>query len=144
MSFLALSTAQALLLGALTVAAVLRLFFLKLRHRRVVVGSSLLWERVLDDRESRSIWEKLRRWVSLLITLTIALLVALALGQTLPRSVRWTGPTRDHRPRHLCVDGNTDRDGTDAVGQGDRSGTANCRNQQLSSRLHGRRHGGTR
>ena len=92
MSFLALSTAQALLLAALTVAAVLVLYFLKLRHRRVVVGSSLLWERVLDDRESRSIWEKLRRWVSLLITLTIALLVALALGR--PYLEAFGGPVR--------------------------------------------------
>ena len=50
MSFIALSTAQVLLLSALTAGAVLVLFFLKLRHRRVVVGSSLLWQRILDHR----------------------------------------------------------------------------------------------
>ncbi len=81
MSFLALSTAQALLLAALTSGVVLVLFFLKLRHRRVVVGSSLLWQRILDHRDSVSIWERLRRWISLAITLTIALLIALALAR---------------------------------------------------------------
>ena len=61
MSFVALSMTQALLLAALTAGAVLVLFFLKLRHRRVVVGSSLLWQRILDHRDSVSLWEKLRR-----------------------------------------------------------------------------------
>ena len=81
MNFVALSTAQALFLAALTAGAVLILFFLKLRHRRVVVGSSLLWQRILDRRDSVSLWEKLRRWISLAIALTIALLIALSLGR---------------------------------------------------------------
>ena len=76
-----MSTAEALLLAALTAGAVSVLFFLRLRHRRVVVGSSLLWQRILDHRDSVSIWEKLRRWISLAIALTIALLIALALGR---------------------------------------------------------------
>ena len=81
MSFLALSMAQALLLASLTAAAVIILFFLKLRHRRIVVASSLLWQRILDDRETNSLMEKLRRWISLLVALTIALLIALSLGR---------------------------------------------------------------
>jgi Ca-activated chloride channel family protein len=81
MSFVALSMTQALLLAALTAGAVLVLFFLKLRHRRVVVGSSLLWQRILDHRDSVSLWEKLRRWISFAVALTIALLIALALGR---------------------------------------------------------------
>ena len=112
MSFLVLSTAQALLLAALTVAAVLVLFFLKLRHRRVVVGSSLLWERVLDDRESRSIGEKLRRWVSLLITLTIALLIALALGR--PYLEAFGGPVR---PVIIVLDTSVSMETRTATGQ---------------------------
>ena len=81
MSFLALSSLQVILLAAATAGAVLTLFFLKLRHHRVVVGSSLLWQRVLDHRHTSSIWERIRRWVSLLIALTIALLIALSLGR---------------------------------------------------------------
>ncbi len=81
MSFLTLSATQALLLTGLTATAVIVLFFLKLRHRRIVVASSLLWSRILDDRESNSLMEKLRRWISLLVALTIALLIALSLGR---------------------------------------------------------------
>jgi len=81
MNFLALSTAQALALAGLTAGVVVYLFFLKLRHRRVVVGSSLLWNRVLDERLANSLVERLRRLVSLLLALTIALLIALAVGK---------------------------------------------------------------
>ncbi len=81
MSFLELSTIQALLLAGTTAAAVIVLFFLKLRHRRVVVASSLLWTRILDQREANSLMEKLRRWISLLVALTIALLIALSFGR---------------------------------------------------------------
>jgi len=40
-----------MLLAALTAGAVIALYFLKLRHRRVVISSSILWRRVLDERE---------------------------------------------------------------------------------------------
>jgi hypothetical protein len=81
MSFLNLSTAQAILLALLTLGAVLALFFLKLRHRRVVVGSALLWQRVLHDQKSNSLIERLRRWFSLLLAITIALLIAMSAGR---------------------------------------------------------------
>ncbi len=81
MTFLSLATWQALLLAGLTAAVVTWLFFLKQRHPRVVVGSLLLWERVLDERRAESWLEWLRRLISLLIALTIALLIALALGR---------------------------------------------------------------
>ena len=81
MIFLALTTTQVLLLTVLTAAAVVVLFFLKLRRRRVVVASSLLWRRVLDDSETSSLMEKLRRWISLAVALAIALLIALSLGR---------------------------------------------------------------
>jgi hypothetical protein len=81
MTFLALTPLQAALLAALTTGTIIALYFLKLRHRRVVVSSSLLWRRVLDERQSHSLWEKLRRIISILITVTIALLIALALAR---------------------------------------------------------------
>lgn len=81
MSFLALTTTQVLLLTALTAGVVLALFFLKLRHRRVVVASSLLWQKVLKDRKTNSLMESLRLWISLLVALTIALLIALSIGR---------------------------------------------------------------
>jgi hypothetical protein len=81
MTFLALSPLQTLLLALCTAGAVIALYFLKLRHRKVFVSSSLLWGRVLDDRESSSLWEKLRRIISIAIAVTIALLIALALAR---------------------------------------------------------------
>jgi len=42
MTFLALTTMQAMLLAALTAGAVIALYFLKLRHAGVVISSSIL------------------------------------------------------------------------------------------------------
>ena len=81
MTFLALTPLEALLLTLLTTGAIVSLYFLKLRHRRVVISSSILWKRVLDDRQSHSLWEKLRTIISVLIAVTIALLIALSLAR---------------------------------------------------------------
>jgi hypothetical protein len=81
MNFLALSTFQTAILGLMTAATVIALYFLKLRHRRVFISSSILWRRVLDERQSHSLWEKLRRIVSIAIAVTIALLIALSVAR---------------------------------------------------------------
>jgi len=81
MRFLAFSGLQAALLTLLTAGAIVALYFLKLRHRRMVVASSLLWSRVLDEREAQSLWEKLRRIVSIVVAVLIGLLIALSLGR---------------------------------------------------------------
>jgi len=46
-----------------------------------VISSSILWRKVLDERQSHSLWEKLRRIVSIVIAVTIALLIGLALAR---------------------------------------------------------------
>src|SRR5262245_11057590 len=81
MTFLALTPLQVALLVALTAGTIIALYFLKLRHRRVVISSSFLWKRVLDERESHSLWEKLRRIISIIVAVTIALLIALSLAR---------------------------------------------------------------
>jgi len=81
MSFLALTPLQTALLAAITAGTVIALYFLKLRHRRVFISSSILWRRVLDDRESHSLWEKLRRIVSIAVAVTIALLIAMSIAR---------------------------------------------------------------
>jgi hypothetical protein len=81
MRFLALTGLQAALLAALTAGVVIGLYMLKLRHRRVFISSSMLWQRVLDEQVARSLWERLRRVVSIVLAVTIALLIALALGR---------------------------------------------------------------
>src|SRR5215813_403774 len=81
MTFLAMSSLQAALLTLLTAGTIIALYFLKLRHRRVVISSSILWRRVLDERQSHSLLEKLRRIVSIVLAVTIALLIALSLAR---------------------------------------------------------------
>src|SRR5262249_6121169 len=81
MTFLALTPLEAALLALLTSGAIVALYFLKLRHRRVVISSSILWKRVLDERQSHSLWEKLRTIISVVIAVTIALLLGLALAR---------------------------------------------------------------
>src|SRR6185369_12478481 len=81
MNFLALTPVQTALLALFTTGTIVALYFLKLRHRRVVISSSILWRKVLDERQSHSLWEKLRRIVSIVIAVTIALLIGLALAR---------------------------------------------------------------
>lgn len=81
MMFLALTGFQAALLALVTAGAIVGLYFLKLRHRRMVVASSLLWSRVLDERQAQSLWEKLRRVISILAAVLIGLLIAMAVAR---------------------------------------------------------------
>ena len=93
MTFLSMATWQVWLMSGLTTAIVIWLFFLKQRHPRFVVGSLILWKRVLENRQTESWIERLRRLISLLIALAIALLMMLALGRPLLEVL--TGPQRE-------------------------------------------------
>ena len=81
MSFVGLSQTAAFTLLAATALAVIIFFFLKVQHRRFVVSSSLLWERVLEKRKRRSLLEILRKLLSLLIALAIGLSLAGAFAE---------------------------------------------------------------
>ena len=79
MTFASLAAWQAwlLLLGAAAVAAAL--FFIKLRPPRILIPSLSLWQRVLDASTDLTLWERIRRVVSLVVTVAIALALALAI-----------------------------------------------------------------
>ena len=62
-------------------AAVTALFFMKVRHPRVLVPSLLLWRRVLDEDRQVSFWERVRKAVSYAVAVLVPLLVVLALGR---------------------------------------------------------------
>src|SRR2546421_5153657 len=81
MRFLALNALQTALLVLLTAGTIVAMYFLKLRHRRVFVSSSLLWRRVLDEQQSHALFEKLRWIASLIVATTIALLIAISLAR---------------------------------------------------------------
>ncbi len=78
MTFASLATWQAwlLLIGAGALAAAL--FFIKLRPPRILVPSLSLWQRVLDASAEVTLWERIRRAVSLIVTVVIALALAMA------------------------------------------------------------------
>ena len=69
---------QAWVLLAGAVGAAVYLFLLKVRPRRLRVPALQLWGRVLDDPRELTLWERIRRAVSLAITAAIALALVLA------------------------------------------------------------------
>lgn len=60
------------------------LFFRKVRPPRVAVPSLLLWRRVLDQSRALSWWERVRRAVSLVATILLAVALAIALVRPEP------------------------------------------------------------
>jgi hypothetical protein len=81
MTFLALTPLQTLLLAIVTAGIIIALYFLKLRHRKVVVSSSILWTRVLDEQQAHSLFEKLRKILSVALAVLIALLIAISMAR---------------------------------------------------------------
>jgi len=78
MSFL---TPLFLLLGLLA-APIIIMYMLRLRRREVLVSSTLLWQKLLRDREANAPWQRLRR--NLLLILQLLILAALVLALARP------------------------------------------------------------
>ncbi|VAW40919.1 hypothetical protein MNBD_CHLOROFLEXI01-1572 [hydrothermal vent metagenome] len=70
-----------LLLGLLAVPIII-LYMLRLRRREVMVSSTLLWQKLLRDREANAPWQKLRR--NLLLILQLIILAALVFALARP------------------------------------------------------------
>jgi len=70
----------ALYLAALSIP-ILILYMLRLRRRDVLVSSTLLWQRLLRDREANTPWQRLRRNLLLLLQLLILALLSVALAR---------------------------------------------------------------
>ena len=67
-----------LLLGAAAAAAA-GLFLIQVRPPRMMVPSLLLWRRVLDEARELTLWERIRRAVSLIATVVVALMIGFAI-----------------------------------------------------------------
>jgi hypothetical protein len=77
-TFGAMPAWQAWLLVIAVAGAAAALFLVKVRPPRVRVPSLLFWTRVLDQRRDQTLWERIRRVVSLAVTVAIAAALALA------------------------------------------------------------------
>jgi hypothetical protein len=88
-------------------AALVALYVLKLRRRRVEVPFSHLWRKVVRDTESVALWRRLRRLLSLCLQLLLLALVLGALGD--PR----LGASTRGRSRVILVDTSASMQATD-------------------------------
>lgn len=55
-------------------------YILKIRMRRVPVSTVLFWRQIFEDKRPRSLWQKPRHLISLLVQLAFLALVAAALA----------------------------------------------------------------
>lgn len=61
------------------------LYILKTRLRRQPVATLLFWDQIFEEKRQRSLWQNLRRWLSLLLQLIFVSLLAFALADPLWR-----------------------------------------------------------
>ncbi|MDB4931820.1 MAG: hypothetical protein JWM10_4304, partial [Myxococcaceae bacterium] len=111
MEWLGLAPSQLAWAGALAAAAVVALYLLKQRRRRVAVPFAPLWARVLEERPSAKLFERLRRLLSLLLQLVLLALLVVALGDPRP-----AGAARRGRTTVLLLDGSASMSATDVPG----------------------------
>lgn len=75
-----LANPAALLWAALAVPIVI-FYILKIRLRRAPVSTMLFWRQIYDEKQPRSLWQRLRHLVSLLVQLALLMLLVMALTE---------------------------------------------------------------
>ena len=76
-----LNLIPAAIIGSAAAAAVVALYFLKLRRTNQVVSSTLLWQKAIEDLKVNSPFQKLKTSLLLLLQILLLLLAAWALAQ---------------------------------------------------------------
>ena len=99
MIFLGMSAGMAGVLLGSTVAVVVFLYWLKPPPQRVVVPSTMLWNRLLKQKKRNKFLDRLRWWISLVLALTIGLSVAAGIGRP-----ELSAPGRDVRNITVVID----------------------------------------
>src|SRR6186997_88595 len=77
---MSLANPAALAWLALAVPVVI-FYILKIRLRRVPVSTVLFWRQIFEEKKPRSLWQRLRHLLSLLVQLAFLALLILALAQ---------------------------------------------------------------
>src|SRR5205823_11727921 len=66
---------------ALLAVPVVIFYILKIRLRRIPVSTVIFWQQIFEEKKPRSIWQRLRHLVSLLIQLALVSLLVAALTE---------------------------------------------------------------
>jgi hypothetical protein len=87
---------------------IIALYILKIRRRRQMVPTLMFWDQIFQDTAPRSLWRRLRHWLSLLMQLAMVLLLTLALADLVYSS-------ESNRPKHwiLILDQSASMQATD-------------------------------
>lgn len=88
------------------------LFILKTRLRRENIATLLFWDQIFDEKRQRSLWQRLRHILSLLLQLAFLLLVVAALVDPL-----WKWQQRQRRQVVLVLDNSASMAAVDAAGR---------------------------
>ena len=62
------------------IVPVVGFYILKVRLRRVPVSTILFWRQIYDEHQPRSLWQRLRHWLSLVAQIVLILLLIAALA----------------------------------------------------------------
>src|SRR4051794_21446247 len=89
--------------------AIIALYFLKLRRQPLVVPSTYLWSRAIEDLHVNSLWQRLRQSLLLFLQLLIVLLIALTLLRP-----GWTGTKLEGDRFVFLIDTSASMAATDA------------------------------
>ncbi len=111
MELTGLPLAQLLGVFATAAAAVVVLYILKLRRRRLEVPFAPLWTRVLVERTTTTLFARLKRLLSLLVQLVVLALLVGAMGDP-----RLRGATAPGRSMVVLLDGSASMEATDVPG----------------------------
>ncbi len=99
----------AMLWAALAIPIVI-FYILKIRMRRVPVSTILFWRQIFEEKQPRSIWQKLRHLLSLLVQLAFLLLIVAALAEPI---FKWE--IREARRIVLIIDNSASMNATDVA-----------------------------
>src|SRR5580692_3424115 len=96
------------LLWALLILPIVIFYILKIRLKRVPVSTVIFWRQIFDEKKPRSLWQRLRHFVSLLLQIALLVLLIAALTEPFLAS-----EARNSRRVILVIDNSASMNATD-------------------------------